>query len=101
MRTPHPLNMASESSTARDLRRLLLVDDAGPEAMAHVRAHAVDPLLVAVEPEREVAAVVAVDPEVLVEPALQLGRPGGQRGGQLVVAGLGRAVARAMSAAYT
>ena len=101
VRTPQPLNIASDSSVRGDERRLLLVDDAGPQAVAHVRADAVDAALVAVETEREVAAVAVVDPEVLVEAALQLVGARAQRSRELVVAGLGRAVRRARRARRT
>ena len=75
-----------------DVRRLLFVDDARPEAMTHVRAEAVDGTLVAVQAEREVPAIEVLDPEVLVEPTLQVVRTRLERRRQLSVARFRRAV---------
>ena len=67
---------------ARDRIDALRRDDPAPEQMADVRAERVDALLLAVERKRVVAAAV-LDPELLVEAALQLGRlrlePDGER----------------------
>src|SRR6476661_6502736 len=75
---------------ASDRGRLFLVDDAGPETMAHVGGDGIDLAFVAIEPHREVLAVF--DPEVAVEVLLQRLGPLAQRGRQRAVARLGRAV---------
>ena len=66
------------------------VEDAGPEAVAHVRRQRVDRALVAVEAHREPTALL--EPEVAVEPHLEVGRAGPQLLGVLVVAAFGREV---------
>ena len=57
---------------ARDGLGLRLVDDAAPQQVAVVRRQRVDLVALGVEREREVLAVL--DPEVAVEPPLEVGR---------------------------
>ena len=50
VRMPQPVNISGESSCSATLRRLVLVDDAGPQAVAHVRRQGVDAALVGSRP---------------------------------------------------
>src|SRR5207247_3953413 len=63
---------ASSEEVTRDRLRLRLVDDAAPEQLAVVRGERVHLLALVVERERVVLTVL--DPEVAVEPALEVGR---------------------------
>ena len=58
------------------LRSLVLIHEADPQAVAHVGGARVDLPLLAVQGDGKVAAVW--DPELLVEPLLQLRRAVGQ-----------------------
>ena len=66
VRTPQPDHSSSPISRSTTASRALRRDDAAPQQVAHVRAHRVDGLLVAVERKRVVAAAL-VDPVRVVE----------------------------------
>src|SRR5205807_7136143 len=67
-----------------DQPRLLLVDDPGPKAVAHVRRQRIDLALVAVEADGDPALVL--HPEVPVEGGLEIGRLLGVVPARLLVA---------------
>jgi hypothetical protein len=68
---------------ANDMRGTPLLDDPGPEQVAHVRRRRVDRLLLAVEREHVLAAPRV--PERPVEAPLQVGRVALEPVGELVV----------------
>ena len=74
----------------RDARRLVLVEDAGPQAVPHVGRKRIEGTLVAVEAHRQPAAIL--QPEVPVEALLQHSRLAAQRRDERRVAGLLREV---------
>ena len=90
VRTPQPENISGDISFGDHLPGTSRVDDAGPEAMAHVRRQRVDGPLLAVEPQCVVATFGK--PEVTLERRLQRSRLGLVALSRGWVTGLGREV---------